>query len=1017
MCIFMTTVFAQSEFVKLKHDGVHSEGEFFLKDKKLHSKSLVIKFKEEVVGIDKKSNLASLDNINMKYSGLFKIFKTLDNKYQLETIIRQIKDYHLYDEHIKKYPNTVDLSQLFTIVFQQPVYLDSVIRVLENVEVVEYVHEPVSIIYLNEPDDPEYQNGNQWYLDIIEAEDAWNISKGDPDIVIGIVDSGIKTDHEDLNDKIVGGNNIVEKHGTRVAGIAAAETDNNTGIASLGWNTSLYTLGASGILSKANAIATASQNSKIINLSWGTVKTITSSFEYSEICPTCPPIQINKWLNKVVVPHSYPEIATAIQNAIYTGDICIAAAGNKSLNIGPSSDCNPMLIPFAQYPASYTDVIAVSGTELVSGIERFNNDWNYGNHVDFAAPGKDILSPDLNGYSTDSGTSFSAPLVSALISLILDLNQNLTVSQIHNILKHSADEIGQYSYNSNGWNQYMGYGRINAYEALDYTLKNYCNVSGTISSNSTWSGCKYIESDIIINTGVTLSIEAGTTIFFKDSKKLVVNGTLQANGTAQNKIDFKPLDNYWNGIEFTNTTGNNRLNYCTISQSSIWGVKVYNSNLDIDNSVISNCSLHGVFLSGNSNVWTYGSEIVDNDQFGVVIGENSYYEAEMTLIDNNGDYSGQGLETGGIFCEGECTLGSSQISYNDRWGFWAESGSWIDLDESNLGGNNTIFNDEFEIISDISIDIPAEMNYWGYSNGPLTSKLDGNIDYDPYLSDEPVDNPWGLNKTVSSNSIQDLIIYRNSLKLLREEKYLESMNEFENLIKEYPKSYYIKFAIAKIISIINYENTDNVIQYLENISNEKSLSGIKNDIKKFLFHIYRKNGDNRKVNELLKYTKQDQKYDKFVNYYKGFYFLEDLNDTTKAVESFEKYILKYPDDYKSQIIVHELKNLGKDVKITDYINIIEASTKTCEFFPSHPNPFNPSTTISFNLLKPTVVDLRIYNLKGQEVWKLKQEYSTGYSQIIWSAVDDSGKLLSSGIYFIKLIAGDQITTQKLILMK
>ena len=84
-----------------------------------------------------------------------------------------------------------------------------------------------------------------------------------------------------------------------------------------------------------------------------------------------------------------------------------------------------------------------------------------------------------------------------------------------------------------------------------------------------------------------------------------------------------------------------------------------------------------------------------------------------------------------------------------------------------------------------------------------------------------------------------------------------------------------------------------------------------------------------------------------------------------------------------------------------------------EFSYPYPNPFNPSTTINFAIPADTDVSIAVYNLQGREVVSLANgSYDAGYHQVIWNA--DSH---SSGIYFVKMVAGDYINTQKLMLVK
>jgi len=465
-----------SQMQKITHPKVHSEGNFYEQDSMLYADAIVVKFKDRVIDLPRGVRYTTKSNIRSDFPTLIEIINRFEQKFESLTIIKQIPNAQ-WGDVLRRHKVTGelvqihDLSQLFTLRFAKPVPLDSTIKEFLKLPEVEYAHEPVSIVYYEQPGDEKF--GQQWNLTAVNAVAAWDITHGSSTVKIGIVDTGTDQDHEDLQSKIVGGDGVnggpldPQNHGTRLAGVAAAATDNDLGVASLGWNLRLFTYG-SDYFTIGNESFTvqdindAAENVDIINMSFGTLRFATAE----DLGGSC-----SGWIDKAYIPEDYSSIRGAVNNAVTQGVICVASAGNNSKNddLGIPPQCNPMLVPYPNYPAQYPDVIAVSGTKLVSSVEQFNDGWNYGSFVDVSAPGVNIWTTDFGGgYVSTQGTSFSAPLVCALAGLIKSVNPSFTRQQVETIITGTADKIdaSRYPYDGNGWNSRLGYGRINAYAAV-----------------------------------------------------------------------------------------------------------------------------------------------------------------------------------------------------------------------------------------------------------------------------------------------------------------------------------------------------------------------------------------------------------------------------------------------------------------------------------------------------------------------------------------------------------------------
>lgn len=280
----------------------------------------------------------------------------------------------------------------------------------------------------------------------IKVTDAWEREKGSSNIIIAIVDTGVYLQHEDLKGKIIGGYDFVNNdadpsddhwHGTHVAGIAAAESNNGIGIAGVCWDAKIMPIKVldsrgSGYYSWiADGIEWAvDRGAKVINLSLGGES---SSFVLEE----------------------------AVNYAFSKGALCIAATGN---------DRDKRVL----YPAAYKNCLAVGATndrDLESG-------WHSkGPEVDVSAPGEYIFStfnPKFENsnanYAWASGTSMATPIVSGLAALIFSKNLSISPKDLMNLIKYTCDDVNSSIFK--GVDEFIGYGRVNAKTAiLPYRLK------------------------------------------------------------------------------------------------------------------------------------------------------------------------------------------------------------------------------------------------------------------------------------------------------------------------------------------------------------------------------------------------------------------------------------------------------------------------------------------------------------------------------------------------------------------
>jgi len=326
-------------------------------------------------------------------------------------------------------------------------------------------HANIPSAYYPKPDEPNGDgftafNVNAYeHLDLVNARQAWNITTGIDHVEIGIVDVQFDQSHDDLFNKIsqaYGAQtaNSSYSHGVHVSGVAAADTNNNTGIASIGYDSNLVTINNIGLANSSLFLAENHPNLKVINISMGSVSNNNGSDVESEI---------------------YDYISNSL------GVTVVAAAGNG----WASGNGNPADF---YYPASYESVISVSsvGSQNEYGFVDENDrsfDWKdvhllhlnntnttyshqHNNKVDIVAPGYSVAFPTFNNnYRLGYGTSYASPMVAGVAALMYSVHPTITPTRVKEILQETAVFIDDIPENI-PYAGLLGAGRVNAYAAV-----------------------------------------------------------------------------------------------------------------------------------------------------------------------------------------------------------------------------------------------------------------------------------------------------------------------------------------------------------------------------------------------------------------------------------------------------------------------------------------------------------------------------------------------------------------------
>jgi subtilisin family serine protease len=380
------------------------------------------------------------------------------------------------------------------------------------------------------------------------------------DVVVGVIDSGIDTNHEDLSDRIwvneaeidgrpgvdddhngyiddlrgwdftdaptlPGQGDFIDpdndpsdesSHGTQVAGVIGAISDNGIGVAGVA-DCRLMAVRAGLVFDQggtflqeddlAAAIFYAVDNgADILNLSWG-------SFDRAFV------------------------IQDAIRYATDHGVIVVAAAGNSGR-------------PPVAYPAALESVISVSAVETSGQLASFSS---YGPTLDLVAPGVNIISTRLDDtYGPRSGSSFAAPQVAGLAALLLSRQPQLTAAQVRGALVASTQDLGD-----TGWDFSFGSGQIDAAKLIDFVrgtatptiaqitspagdseVSGLINIEANVSGNDatayrlSWSPATAVEWSLISSGSVTDSIQSNFVVPENADSTIVLRLEVDVNGAA-----------------------------------------------------------------------------------------------------------------------------------------------------------------------------------------------------------------------------------------------------------------------------------------------------------------------------------------------------------------------------------------------------------------------------------------------------------------------------------------------------
>ena len=582
--------------------------------------------------------------------------------------------------------NSVDLSLIFEIEYQGNYSVEQVINQLYSIGIVEYaepIYIPKLLYSINDP-----LAFNAYYLDMVQAYAAWDVQKGDTNIVIGIVDTGVDILHPDIQDNIkhnykdpIDGidNDLDGKvdnfsgwdlgeddndptptaggyHGLWVAGCAAAVPNNNSMGAGVGFNTKILPIkitNSAGYLTAAydGIVYAADHGCKVINASWG------SSGAYS-------------MYNQEVINYA----------AINKGCIIVAAAGN---------DNNKGLF----YPASYENVVSVGGTEQndQKWVNSVSNGSNFNDRVDICAPSKAIWTTYQGGsyIKIGGGTSFASPQVAAGAALVWAQFPSYTAAQVVARIKCTADDLYSIPFNQTYAGQ-LGTGRLNVYTALTKAAAPYVGPVKIYSDNGVMAVGDTVAFWIDLQNYLSTASSVNATISTENENVLLLDSTANYGGFGT--LESKKGDVPYRMIVL-GTAAQNEVVFFMVTITDVthtWkeaiSININRDYLDIDKNLIqtslTSIGTVGYNYAKQGSGFRYNNSSSAIYEMGIVVATDSVHLSSAREFDFNTEFavktntkgeSDFDVETN--FNDEFANVNKLNISLNQKSMMWTSSGN------------------------------------------------------------------------------------------------------------------------------------------------------------------------------------------------------------------------------------------------------------------------------------------------------------------------------------------------------
>ncbi len=673
-------------------------------------------------------------------------------------------------------------------------------------------------------------------------------------------------------------------------------------------------------------------------------------------------------------------------------------------NIGTSSWYFNQTPPSSR-SLSQIDFVEVLAHELGHGIGlqhvSNSNSMMYAYYLDKTCPIRGETYGDLAGrvyQHTTSAFSLSGNIphslvLTALANCAISLTANVAVPSGYTLQFESGSpsvSLNSHSILSNGGTISVQSATINDgtfVQSGSTILGIYPSVQAALNAASSgqtiapWSGTHSINSNLTVPSGITMLMNGGNTLGFTGYFKLRIEGALLASGSSSSPVTFQGNGSpgSWFGIEFYNVSQGSSLRYCTIKDAS-YGMNLITS-----------------YLPPNPL-------IIRNNNRGVNCTNYSDPSFASTVFDwNNYDVYGDGTSAP--------LLGTS------------------------TGPGYNSFRDPgyYQVYSTYTGTISANGNWWGSS--PAYPIVTSNVDYSNWLSTDP--NPsmkqtGGKSGVVvqsvspSSSGMQDsrpgvtssdsgITQLDAAYRLYLAGNYENALRAFQAVVASYPDNFSGCRALAFAERCLDrLGRSSDVLTELNDVSGAGTGTRVSTFAKARRTYQYLQRG---KYQESLAQAVQtagsssDSSLVKFALYDAGSINWYDLGNKQSGQEYYRQLISRFPGDPLSASALAAMGETAAPSSPKQQAYTVTEDEGVA--LRNYPNPFNPTTTISYNLKMGGHVTLRIYDILGREVMTLVD----GQESAGLHSVQFNGQNLASGVYLYRLTAPGIEQVKKMILMK